>query len=224
MKERDVDETLQKAIEAAKLPQQEASEPEPSDTDAGDGGDDMGTAGAEPDSAVGQFEDDPSASEEEDDSVSPYKVQVANHSALMGIYRLLKQAHEETPGLPPVDVPLTLHTLVELIKIGVVYVLSIDAGGGKGRVVGVFAWGVTPFWFADQALYKDFFDLAWYVAPDHRSPASLDLIKFAIPDARARFAPFRIRIDTVNATVDRDALDKVLRQLGGTPCGSIYRF
>lgn len=218
-----MDETLEKAIEAAKLPQQEASEPEPSDADAGDGGVDMGTADAEPDGAVGQFEDDPAASEEEDGGVSPYKVQVANHSALMGIYRLLKQAHEETPGLPPVDAPLTLHTLVEIIKIGVVYVLSIDAGGGRNRVVGTFAWGAAKYWFADQAQYTDFHDLFWYVTPEHRGAGSIDLVRFAVEDARARFRPFNIRIDSINASVDRDLFDRLMTRLGFTAAGATYR-
>lgn len=184
-----------------------------------------GEATAQDDEATEAAEQQAASIEAEgdDDPQPTYTVRHAPAVACTVIYKLLLEAHAAATNLPPVNAPLSLHAIVELAKLGVLYVLIHEREGGSRKIVGTFAWGAATYWFADPDRYKDFHDLFWYVTPEHRGTGSIDLLRYAVEDARGRFNPFNMRIDSIGAQVDKDVLDRLMRSIGFQQDGATYR-
>lgn len=186
-----------------------------------------GPAPAHDGDATEAAQEPPADGDKADEEPAPrpsYTVRGAPAISCAIIYKLLLEAHAAAAtNLPPVDAPTSLHAIVELAKLGVLYVLVHEREDGSRKIVGTFAWGAATYWFADPDRYKDFHDLFWYVTPEHRGTGSVDLLRYAVEDARGRFKPFNIRIDSIGAQVDKDLLDRLMRAIGFRQDGATYR-
>ncbi|MCR9254696.1 MAG: GNAT family N-acetyltransferase [Alphaproteobacteria bacterium] len=139
-------------------------------------------------------------------------VRLADRGDLLQVFRIIEALHREHDArLPTFSEAKAAAALLDVLDSGMCFVAEKD-----GNVVGSIGLVKRPYWFSTESAWSD---LWFYVLPEHRGRAGLDLLRAV----KARATDLNERVVLGVSTGDAGGRkDRLYRRLGFEPIGGMY--